>query len=73
MEQDKVWHKLTLRFPTKIAAQKATLKLQFESVLNDKMHGFYRSTYKDAAGNEKYLFSTQFEVSDVDAECKLGR
>jgi hypothetical protein len=62
VELDKVWQKLTLRFPKKVGAQKAQLTLKFESVLNDKMHGFYRSTYKDAAGNEKFLFSTQFEV-----------
>ncbi|KAH7711328.1 puromycin-sensitive aminopeptidase isoform 2 [Aphelenchoides avenae] len=61
VELDPKWQKLTLRFLTKVGPQTARLTLKFESMLNDKLRGFYRSTYKDVAGNTKYLFSTQFE------------
>ena len=38
------------------------LRISFSGVLNDKLHGFYRSTYKDNDGQEKPLASTQFPV-----------
>ena len=41
------------------------LRLVFSGILNDKLHGFYRSTYKDAKGQSKILASTQFESTDA--------
>jgi puromycin-sensitive aminopeptidase len=41
------------------------VQIRFSGILNDKLHGFYRSTYKDAQGNEKPLASTQFESTDA--------
>ncbi|MBM4263866.1 MAG: M1 family metallopeptidase [Deltaproteobacteria bacterium] len=41
------------------------LHLRFSGILNDKLHGFYRSTYKDAQGQDKPLASTQFESTDA--------
>src|SRR5262245_15119788 len=41
------------------------LQIKFSGILNDKLHGFYRSTYKDADGREKPLASTQFESTDA--------
>src|SRR5918999_1343800 len=41
------------------------LQISFSGILNDKLHGFYRSTYKDANGQEKPLASTQFESTDA--------
>ena len=41
------------------------LWISFSGVLNDKLHGFYRSTYKDNNGQEKPLASTQFESTDA--------
>src|SRR5262245_3113706 len=43
----------------------ATLKIQFSGILNDKLHGFYRSTYKSADGRDRPLASTQFESTDA--------
>ena len=34
-------------------------------MLNDKLHGFYRSLYKGADGQDKPLASTQFESTDA--------
>ena len=42
-----------------------TLRIAFRGILNDKLHGFYRSTYKDAQGNTHLVASTQFEATDA--------
>ncbi len=42
-----------------------TLRIVFRGILNDKLHGFYRSTYKDAKGNTHLVASTQFEATDA--------
>jgi puromycin-sensitive aminopeptidase len=41
------------------------LTLRFEGILNDKLHGFYRSTFKDQQGQEHVIASTQFESTDA--------
>ncbi len=41
------------------------LMLGFEGILNDKLHGFYRSTFKDDDGNEHAIATTQFESTDA--------
>ena len=41
------------------------LHIRFTGILNDKLHGFYRSTYKDAQGRDQPLASTQFESTDA--------
>ena len=47
------------------AGSKAELTHTFTGTLNDKMAGFYRSSYKDKAGNTKYIASTQMEPTDA--------
>jgi len=42
-----------------------TLKVSFRGVLNDKLHGFYRSHYVDAAGKSHTVATTQFEATDA--------
>ena len=54
-----------LNFPEILAPGKYWLQIQFTGVLNDKLHGFYRSLYKGADGQEKPLASTQFESTDA--------
>src|SRR5262245_44643680 len=39
-----------LLFPATLETGEWRLRLRFTGVLNDRLHGFYRSTYKDAAG-----------------------
>ena len=41
------------------------LEIKFSGILNDKLHGFYRSTYRNPDGQEKTLASTQFESTDA--------
>ncbi len=52
-------------FSEPLAAGNSKLEIKFSGILNDKLHGFYRSTYKDADGNNKPLASTQFESTDA--------
>ena len=41
------------------------LTLAFTGILNDKLAGFYRSTFKDGEGNERVIATTQFESTDA--------
>ncbi|MCC6178717.1 MAG: M1 family metallopeptidase [Chloroflexi bacterium] len=41
------------------------LSLRFSGILNDKLHGFYRSTYRDAHGTEHVIATTQMEATDA--------
>lgn len=43
---------------------KAQLEMVFTGQLNDKMAGFYRSTYKNPDGSEGILATTQMEATD---------
>jgi aminopeptidase 2 len=57
---------------TKVAFEKtiprgttAQLSMTFKGELNDKMAGFYRSTYKNADGSEGIMATTQMEPTDA--------
>ena len=39
-------------------------QLSFTGVLNDKLRGWYRSTYRDAAGAERVIATTQMQATD---------
>ena len=43
----------------------AAVSLRFTGTLNDKLRGFYRSTFKDDAGVEHVIATTQFEATDA--------
>lgn len=43
----------------------ATLSFRFDGILNDKLRGFYRSTFTDTEGIERTLATTQFESTDA--------
>ncbi len=55
----------TLSFSENVPAGRHELQIKFSGILNDKLHGFYRSTYKDENGQERRLASTQFESTDA--------
>ena len=54
---------LQIKLGTKIKG-KATINLEFQGILNDRLLGFYRSQYKQG-GRIKYLATTQFEAVDA--------
>src|SRR5918911_3886436 len=55
----------TLSFPQMLTPGPWEVQIGFSGILNDKLHGFYRSTYKNSSGEEKVLASTQFESTDA--------
>mmetsp|Transcript_19389 Transcript_19389/g.33317 ORF Transcript_19389/g.33317 Transcript_19389/m.33317 type:complete len:873 (+) Transcript_19389:55-2673(+) len=55
---------LLLRFAEALPAGPAKLKMTFEGILNDRMHGFYRSKYT-IGGETRYMATTQFEATDA--------
>ena len=55
----------TFNFPEILNPGRWELQITYSGILNDKLHGFYRSTYKDPDGREKTLASTQFESTDA--------
>lgn len=55
----------TIRFPRALERGEWTLKLYFRGILNDKLHGFYRSQYNDERGRIHRVATTQFESTDA--------
>lgn len=51
--------------PKKLPAGKYQLSCDFDGVLNDKLVGFYRSSYKDKQNKTHYLATTQMEPTDA--------
>jgi puromycin-sensitive aminopeptidase len=62
---DEATERCRLTFAESLAPGTWRLRVAFRGTLNDKLHGFYRSTYKDAAGNPHTLAATQFEATDA--------
>lgn len=55
-----------IEFPDAISqGSKAQVEIKFTGQLNDKMAGFYRSTYKKEDGTEGLLATTQMEATDA--------
>ncbi|PAV64150.1 hypothetical protein WR25_01487 [Diploscapter pachys] len=52
---------LTVKLPKKFEPQKMKLTIKYTGELNNKMHGFYRSSYKNEKDEEKWMATTQFE------------
>ena len=54
-----------LRFPRALRPGEWSLRITFQGILNDQLHGFYRSTFKDADGRTHVMAATQFEAVDA--------
>jgi len=57
--------RVTLTFAEPLTPGPATLQLSFTGILNDKLHGFYRSTFTDEHGTEHVIATTQMESTDA--------
>jgi puromycin-sensitive aminopeptidase len=57
--------RLQLHFPRALRPGPWTLHIAFQGILNDQLHGFYRSTFKDAEGRTHVMAATQFEAVDA--------
>jgi puromycin-sensitive aminopeptidase len=62
---DAATDRVHLRFPRALRPGEWTLRLAFSGILNDQLHGFYRSTFKDAEGRTHVMAVTQFEAVDA--------
>jgi puromycin-sensitive aminopeptidase len=57
---------LILAFPVELQpASGYRLHVDFAGTLNDKLRGFYLSTFRGDDGNERLIATTQFEASDA--------
>ncbi len=61
---DEDTERCTLRFPSPLPAGPVTLTMVFTGVLNDKLRGWYRSTYLDSAGATRVIATTQMQATD---------
>ncbi len=57
--------RLVLVAPRPLPAGPLTIDIAFDGILNDQLHGFYRSVYRGDDGTEHPLAVTQFEATDA--------
>ena len=62
---DEDLERATFAFPVVLQPGPAKLSCSFTGTLNDKLRGFYRSTWTDEEGNEKVIATTQFESTNA--------
>ena len=61
---DEATERCTVTLPTTVGPGQVTLELVFVGTLNDKLRGWYRSTYTDADGNPQVIATTQMQATD---------
>jgi puromycin-sensitive aminopeptidase len=62
---DEGTERATLHLSEPLASAEAVVSLRFRGLLNDKLRGFYRSTFTDDDGVERVIATTQFEATDA--------
>ncbi len=65
IEQDEKRETVAVTFGQRLEPGSATLHLRFTGVLNDRLHGFYRSSYQARDGSRRTMAATQFEPTDA--------
>ena len=65
VELDESLQRCRLTFAQAVTPGLWRLTIAFHGTLNDKLRGFYRSTYKDASGTTLTMAATQFEATDA--------
>jgi puromycin-sensitive aminopeptidase len=59
---DEAAQRLCIAVP--LQAGDATIDIEFDGILNDKLRGFYRSTYTDESGEEHVIACSQMQSTD---------
>ncbi|HEV3329090.1 MAG TPA: M1 family metallopeptidase [Acidimicrobiales bacterium] len=62
---DAEFERVTLAFDAAIPTGPAVLQMGFSGTLNDRLLGFYRSTFRDEAGTEHTIATTQLCATDA--------
>lgn len=62
---DEEFETATFTFDKEIPAGAATIELSFRGILNDRLHGFYRSTFVDGDGVSHVIATTQMAPTDA--------
>jgi len=57
--------RVTFSAPRQILSWFLHSRVRIRGILNDKLCGFYRSTFRDEAGEEQVIATTQFESTDA--------
>lgn len=65
VELNEALQRCRLTFAQTVTPGQWRLVILFRGTLNDKLRGFYRSTYKDASGLTQTMAATQFEATDA--------
>jgi puromycin-sensitive aminopeptidase len=65
IEMEPARERAHIHFPYALEPGEWKLKISFRGILNDKLHGFYRSQYTDSAGRSHTVATTQFEATDA--------
>ena len=65
VELDPDTERVTFRLDRAISPGEAHIHIRFNGILNDKLRGFYRSTFTDTDGVEQVIATTQFEATDA--------
>ena len=63
-ELDEQAERMIVHAADTVAAGTCRLSIAFDGILNDKLRGFYRSTYIDDDGNEQVIATTQMQATD---------
>ncbi|MDG0867861.1 M1 family metallopeptidase [Candidatus Lucifugimonas marina] len=61
IEHDEDMERATLSFDSELRSGPYTIVAEFTGILNDQLHGFYRSVFTDDDGVEHTIATTQFE------------
>ena len=59
------FQRAVIAFSEAVPSGPAILSMEFTGVLNDQLHGFYRSTFTDVNGQTQVIATTQFEATDA--------
>jgi puromycin-sensitive aminopeptidase len=65
VQLDESTERVLVRFPETLRPGELRLRLAFKGILNDKLRGFYRSTYREQTGASRVMAATQFEATDA--------
>ncbi|MET0908203.1 MAG: M1 family metallopeptidase, partial [Ilumatobacteraceae bacterium] len=63
-ELDESTERMIIRAGSDLPLGRAVLTIEFDGVLNDRLRGFYRSTFTDDAGAEQVIATSQMQATD---------